>query len=509
MNPAKIYLLYARVSPKGSTWDCNETSIGVQLADMRTHILRQVPDAQFIEIVDEFKSGKNLKRPGILKILSDLESRPVPWHCLVVWNLDRLSRSLCDAIPIFSKLRDAGCEFISINQEYLSYTGAMARYMLHQTIALAELERGMTSERVSAKMRWIASEGKVPWGNIPLGYIRKPGVKNTVVIDEPKAEIVRTIFDMYIAGNLSYTAINKKWPGMIKDRGYLYRILRNPLYIGELHYAGKVQKAEHPAIIDKEIFEQTQSLLASRRRNYQRRGIQKYDYLLSGIVRCHCGRQMTGYSVNKKDGKYFYYKCTSPTCKNAINAETLDSGVLQQIASVFRNKSEIRASLQAYLEEQKEKQLAVKIHRNELEKQLAEAKQKQTRIMDMFLAGVVDQSNAKLWNSELTATQQSVELLEKEIAELSVVPEVVFDDIFSDLMKAAEEWTKKIASGEADFATKRNLIMSVIESLECVERSDTQIGFKMKLVMSSSCKWWAMTDSNRRHSRCKRDALTN
>ena len=187
----------------------------------------------------------------------------------------------------------------------------------------------------------------------------------------------------------------------------------------------------------------------------------------------------------------------------------MDSGVLQQIASVFRNKSEIRASLQAYLEEQKEKQLAVKIHRNELEKQLAEAKQKQTRIMDMFLAGVVDQSNAKLWNSELAATRQSVELLEKEITELSVVPEIVFDDIFSDLMKAAEEWTKKIASGEADFATKRNLIMSVIESLECVERSDTQIGFKMKLVMSSSCKWWAMTDSNRRHSRCKRDALTN
>src|SRR5574344_2045338 len=118
----KTYLLYARVSPKGSTWAAEETSIGVQFADMRAHVLRLDSSANFVEVYDEFKSGKNLNREGVQRILSDLSKTPVPWSCLVVWNLDRLSRSLGDAIPIFSRLRDSGCEFISVNQAYLSYT---------------------------------------------------------------------------------------------------------------------------------------------------------------------------------------------------------------------------------------------------------------------------------------------------------------------------------------------------------------------------------------------------
>ncbi len=488
---AKTYMLYARVSPKGSTWSAEETSIGVQFADMRAHVLRSDPTAEFVEVFDEFKSGKNLNRPGIQRILADLSKGPVPWSCLVVWNLDRLSRSLVDAIPIFSRLRDTGCEFISVNQAYLSYTGAMARYMLHQTIALAELERGMTSERVSAKMRWIASEGKIPWGHIPIGYIRAPGLKNTVVIDEPKAEIVRTIFDLYVAGKLGYDVINDRWPGVVKDRPMLYRILRNPLYVGELHYAGKIQKTEHPAIINRATFDKAQELLAARRRNYTRQGIQHYDYLLSGLVRCHCGRQMTGYSVNKANGKYFYYKCTCPTCKNAINAETLDSGVLRQIVEVFRDEKEIRASLSAYLAAQKAKQASETARLAELEKEFAAADEKQKRIMQMFLSGVVNQSNAALWNAELETARQSVDLLKKEIAELSAVPEYNIDDIFPDMMKAADSWAKKIAAGDADFATRRNLVMSTVESLECVSRSSGKIHFKLKLVMSSSCKWWA------------------
>ena len=127
----------------------------------------------------------------------------------------------------------------------------------------------------------------------------------------------------------------------------------------------------------------------------------------------------------------------------------------------------------------------------------------------MFLSGVVNQTNAAFWNAELESARQSVDLLERETAALAAVPEMNIDDVFPDLMKAADLWAKKIAAGNADFATRRNLVMSTVESLECVSRSDTQIKFCMKLVMSSSCKWWALRDSNPRHSRCKRDALTN
>ena len=495
---AKKYLLYARVSPKGSSWDAEETSIGVQFSDMRAHVLRLDPDAQFIEIFDEFKSGKDLKRPGVQKIMSDLDRRPVPWECLVVWNLDRLSRSLTDALPIFQKLRDAGCEFVSINQAYLSYTGAMARYMLHQTIAIAELERGMTSERVSAKMRYIAAAGKIPWGNIPIGYIRDPKLKNTVVVDPEKAEIVRTIFDLYVSGKLSYNIINDRWPGMIRNRAHLYQILRQRLYIGELHYAGEVYPTEHPAIIDRSVFEKAQMMLAAKKRtNYVRHGVQKYDYLLSGIVRCHCGRQMTGYSVHGRSGKkFFYYKCTDPTCKNSINAEKLDAAVLEQLAAIFSNENELRESLSAFIAAENQKQESVRIRAAELSSDLRDTVNKEERIKKMFLDGLVTSDNAAFWNEELLSARSMREQLEKEIAAAGAPPEYKIDDILPDLLKAAGDWIKKIASGSADVMTKRNLIMSTIEDLQCTQRSGDRVEFQMSVIMSSNKKWWALRDSN-------------
>jgi len=492
----KTYLLYARVSPKGSQWDCEETSIGVQIAEMRAHCERLDPGANFIEVFDEFKSGKNLNRAGVQSILADLERRPVPWQCLVVWNLDRLSRSLCDALPIFTKLRDAGCEFISINQEYLSYTGAMARYMLQQTIAIAELERGMTSERVSAKMRWIAAAGKIPWGRIPIGYVRDSNLKNTVVVDEPRAEIVRTIFDLYVAGKLGFDAINDRWPGVFTGRNSLYHILRNPLYVGEVHYAGKIYKSEHPAIVDRAVFDKAQKLLAlKKRQNYTRRGVEKRDYLLSGLVRCHCGRYMTGYSVNGHAGrKFYYYKCTSPSCKNAINADALESGVLQQIAAVFTDETEIRESLAAYLAAENQKSAAARSRIAELDKELSAAAEKENRIKQMFLSGVVNKSNSDFWNAELLTARAAKSQIEKEIAAASAPPKFEFDEIFPELMKAAGEWSRRCMSGQADFATKRNLILSTVDDLQCVARSGNQIKFKMNLIMSSSKEWWALSN---------------
>ena len=510
MNNHK-YMLYARVSPKGSTWDAAETSIFVQLDDMRKHILRLDPAAEFIEIADEFKSGKNLNRPGVQRIMADLAKNPVPWGCLVVWNLDRLSRSLTDALPIFSKIRDAGCEFISINQEYLSYRGAMARYMLHQTIAIAELERGMTSERVSAKMRYIAASGKIPWGNIPLGYVRDPNLKNTVIVDPEKAKIVQLIFDLYVSGKLSYNTINERYPGVIRNRAHLYQLLRQRLYIGELHYAGEVYQTEHPAIIEKAVFEKAQELLAQKKRqNYIRQGVQKYDYLLSGIVLCHCGRHMTGYSVHGRGGKkFFYYKCTDPTCKNAINAEKLDAAVLEQLAQVFTDPEEIKKSLEIYLQSEREKHSAVRDHAAAVKLDLENAIKKEEKIKQLFLDGIVTAANAEFWNNELSAARTVRETAEKELSSLTAPPKYDISELLPALMESASAWSAQITSGIATTATKKNLIMSLVDDFRCTSRIGDRIEFQLTVIMSSGVKWWAMRDSNPRHFACKANALTN
>ena len=336
-------MLYARVSPKGSDWSAEETSIALQIQDMKEYILRKDPEARFLVQQDEFKSGKNLNRPGIQAVLEDLELPEPPWKTLVVWALDRLSRSLADAIPIFEKLRDAGCGFICIRQDYLSTEGAMARFTLNQTILIAQLEREMTSERVKAKMVWIAEKGKFPVGKLPLGYRRKKGVKNELEPDPETADIVRDIFRSYLAQKEPVVELRRRYHQYLHTRMQLYRILRNHLYIGEIEYDGKIYQGQHQAIIDRKTFDAVNSMLPGERRA-PRPGRQIYKYLLQGLVFCQCGKRMTPYSVKKTGNtRYFYYKCQdSVNCKYAINAERLDQEVMKTVREIATDEKYLR-----------------------------------------------------------------------------------------------------------------------------------------------------------------------
>ena len=492
----KKFCLYARVSPKGSDWGAEETSIAVQLSDMRKRVLSICPNAEFIELADEFKSGKNLNRPGIQQILDDLDKPQCPWQCLVVWNLDRLSRSLNDAIPIFTKLRDRNCEFISINQEYLSYTGAMARYMLHQTIAIAELERGMTAERVSAKLRYMAQEKKYPSGRVPIGY--KKTDKYTVVIDEDKAPMIRDIFSLFNEGKLGFEEVNKRYPGVFQNRQHFYRILRNKLYIGVLVWNGVEYPGICDPIIDAKTFDNVQMLLQESRRNYTRTNGKQYDYLLSGLVYCHCGRHMTPYSVNKGDNKrFFYYKCTAPECKNAINAESLDNEVLEYVAQIFQDEGEIKASLEAYLKEMAEETGRSKAQKTNLEMQLSEARKREQNIANMFLNGIVTQENKDYWNAELANARATREELERQIEELSPqVPSIDYEQIMPNLVEAAKRYARKIIDEKDSNEARRNLIYSTVESVTCLNREQNVITFELRLVMTGSKVWRRGRDSN-------------
>lgn len=502
------YLLYARVSPKGSTWDAEETSIGVQFDDMRRYVSLRDPYAKFIEVFDEFKSGKNLNRPGVQRILTDLASTSVTWDCLVVWNLDRLSRSIVDAIPIFEKLRDAGCGFISIRQEYLSMTGAMARFNLHQTILIAQLEREMTSERVSAKMHWIAKNGKIPWGNIPMGYRRQAGAKNTLEIDPEPAAVVRELFDAYLNQTESMKDFWLRHRDMLPDRKTIYKILRNPLYVGEFRYDGEIYTAEHPPLIDRKVFDMVQAMLPGGGYRKPHPAAQKYDYLLSGLVRCHChpDRHMTPYSVKKKDKRYFYYKCTDASCANAINAERLDAAVLERIRDIALAPEFLKSCYEEYEQENNERRKALEPKLAALARLTDEAKKKEANIAGMFTSGIVTRDNMAYWNSELAAARREREEYEKERgALLASLSDVEQQDYFPALLEEIKNWAGLLEQAGDDVALKRNLIMSLILNVECAEKGK----FRLNLVMTKCVKWWAVRDSNPRPPGCKPGALAN
>lgn len=222
-SPVQTYLIYARVSPKGSAWTGQETSIPVQVKECKDYVLRRDPSARFVEIYDEFKSGKNLHRDGMKHIIAQIE-QGADWDCIVVWSLDRLTRSLVDALPLLEKIRDNGKGLMSVRQS-IDMFSAGGRLQLHMMICFAEYERSMLSERVGASMRNIARSGKIPFGSIPFGYRRKEKARNTLEVVADEAEIVRHIFRCFLADQLRFEEINSLCPGKIRSRQVLYSIL--------------------------------------------------------------------------------------------------------------------------------------------------------------------------------------------------------------------------------------------------------------------------------------------
>ena len=206
---------------------------------------------------------------------------------------------------------------------------------------------------------------------------------------------------------------------------------------------------------------------------------------------------MTGYSVNKKSVKYFYYKCTDPLCKSAINAKTLDAGVLGQIVEVFQNEGEIKNALNSHMQEMHNKKVATQPELKKLRGELTVAQVKEKQIADIFLSGVVTPENAPFWNGELSSARRIRQSLEHEIEKMTQAADFIPEEQYPALIEAGKAWAHQILSGTADHQTKRNLVMSALETIDCTKRTETEIRFRLKLVMSCSNEWWSISDSNR------------
>ncbi len=500
-------MLYARVSPKGSDWNAEETSVVLQIQEMKEYILRRDPSAEFLEETDEFKSGKDLKRPGMQRILEDLELPDPPWGTLVVWALDRLSRSLADAVPIFEKLRDAGRGFICVKQDYLSTQGAMARFTLNQTILVAQLEREMTSERVKAKMVFIAEKGKVPFGKLPIGYRRISGVKNSIEIDPETAPIVQDIFRAYLAQTGTIVELRQQYAQYIRNQNQLYRLLRNRLYLGEVEYDGKVYQGQHPAIIDRQTFDRVAALLPGHR-SAPRPGRQKYQYLLQGLVYCECGKKMVPYSVTKKDGKrYFYYKCQDTAfCKYALSAPAIDQDVMDQLLRVAVDPEYLRERYAQHEQETLERESCIKQRLEASSASVSEAEKAVSQIENLFTSGVVLPSTAEHWNNKLAHAQQTLDVLKKQHADLkeSLTPKYPAD--FAAVLSSIQNWVDIILSGEDDYTHKRNLVLAIVKHVRCLDKAGNM---ELHIVMSKSTKWRTRRDSNPRPLAPEANALSS
>src|SRR5712672_717596 len=262
-------------------------------------------------------SGGSTDRPDLQRLLDDIRARRI--DIIVVYKVDRLTRSLADFAKLVELFDSHGVSFVSVTQQF-NTTTSMGRLTLNVLLSFAQFEREVTSERIRDKI--AASKRKGLWvgGPLPLGYEMKDG-KIAVVEDE--AERVRLIYQRYlelggvnalvrdlrekdIRTKIRLRATGATHGGIPFERGSLFYLLRNRFYIGEVKYKDEILPGEQPAIMDRQLFDAVQQKLTDQwsHRNHAKT---KSDHLLTGLLYDDAGHRMIPTHATKAGIRYRYY----------------------------------------------------------------------------------------------------------------------------------------------------------------------------------------------------------
>ena len=246
-------------------------------------------------------SGGNMERPALKRLLADVQNGLI--DIIVVYKIDRLTRSLMDFSKIVEILDKHNASFVSITQHF-NTTTSMGRLTLNMLLSFAQFEREVTGERIRDKISASKKKGMWMGGKPPLGYYRKD---KKIYPDEEKSALVRSIFEKYT--ELKSTTLLKDWlveQGHNISVGNLNCILRNKAYIGLVGHKGTWYQGEHQGIIPIELFEQVQAVIADNRINRQHYDPKKS--LLSGKLYDDKGNAMSpSWSTGCSGKTYRYY----------------------------------------------------------------------------------------------------------------------------------------------------------------------------------------------------------
>lgn len=253
-------------------------------------------------------SGGTLERPAVKELFKDIEAGEV--DIVVVYKVDRLTRSLMDFSKIVELFDSHNASFVSITQHF-NTTTSMGRLTLNILLSFAQFEREVTGERIRDKIAASKKKGMWMGGNVPIGY----KVENkTLIPDLPWDKTVKHIFDKYLElGNvaklkehLDGNKIRSK-SGINFSTGNLYYILSNKIYIGQIKHKKNIYEGEHQAIIAKEIFEQVQTHMYNNRLDKNCGEKSASHSLLLGKLFDDKGNRMTSIHSNAHGRKYRYY----------------------------------------------------------------------------------------------------------------------------------------------------------------------------------------------------------
>jgi site-specific DNA recombinase len=228
-------------------------------------------------------SGGTTERPGLQALLADIRAGGI--DIVVVYKVDRLTRSLADFARLIEIFDARGVSFVSVTQQF-NTTSSMGRLTLNVLLSFAQFEREVTGERIRDKIAASKKRGMWMGGNVPLGY---DASERTLVINPAEAETVRRIFALYRefgcvrrvkeeADRLGLRTKHRTTANGTEHgdkpflRGHIYQLLSNPIYIGQIAHRGDVYPGQHPGLIDAKTWNGVRDQLAANARHHRSKG---------------------------------------------------------------------------------------------------------------------------------------------------------------------------------------------------------------------------------------------
>ncbi len=337
-------------------------------------------------------TGANMERPALQKLLQDVREGLV--DCVMVYKVDRLTRSLLDFARIMEVLDKHGVCFVSVTQQF-NTTSSLGRLTLNILLSFAQFEREMIAERTRDKMSAARRKGR--WvGGIPmLGYdLSDHGAR--LVVNEDEAARVQEIFDLYLEQGSLMPVVQeldrrgwrmKEWTTrkgtlaggkpFLKNR--LYNLLTNIIYLGKVEHAGQVYEGEHEGIVDPDVWQRVQDRLRFNGRTGGRHIRNKYGAVLKGIIRCgSCDAGMAHTYTQKAPNKlYRYYVCVNAhqrgysQCQTrSVSAPQIEQAVVDQIRGIAANQAVIDEVVRQLSDQQTGSREALEREKRVMEREL-------------------------------------------------------------------------------------------------------------------------------------------
>jgi site-specific DNA recombinase len=377
-------------------------------------------------------SGGTMERPALKRLLKDVDAGAV--DTIVVYKIDRLSRSLLDFFRMVELFEERGVSFVSVTEQF-NTTDSSGRLMLGILMSFAQYEREIAGERIRDKVAAAKRHGKWCGGPPTLGYdVDRPNKR--LVVNEEEARIVRRIFRRFNQTGSSLQVVRelnadglttKAWvtkkgkrrEGHAWDVPAVGRLIRNRLYTGELEHNGNVYPGEHEAIIGKELWERTGELLSENHRTRRMTGRLTTDSPLRGLIRCgHCGCAMSPTYTKRHGRQFHYYLCKTSHRRGAgacpvsrVASGEIEKVVVEQLGAVFRTPALVAKTFMAARTQEDEERERLNAKREHLKSELSGV---QNEAVELIRAGG-DPARIMELNENASSIGTQLDQIEREL----------------------------------------------------------------------------------------------